>query len=226
MYRTVALLPIKAHSERLPNKNFRCLAGKPLFQWILSSLLSVKDIDVVVINTDARDELRAHGLEEQPRIVIRDRRMDLCGDFVSMNHVLRDDVDAVHADEYVMTHATNPLISASTIKRALEAYRSRKAGVDSLFSVNKVQKRFYRRDLSAINHDPDELVRTQDLELWYEENSCLYIFGRESFQSEGRRIGTTPMIFETPVPESVDIDDYDDWYIAESLLERRISGAQ
>ena len=87
----VALLPMKAHSSRVPGKNFRELSGKPLFRWILDTLLAVDEISKVVINTDARSILNDNGLEESDRIVIRDRKQELCGDEVSMNLVLEDD---------------------------------------------------------------------------------------------------------------------------------------
>jgi CMP-N-acetylneuraminic acid synthetase len=73
-YDTVALLPMKAHSERVSGKNFRPLAGKPLFRWILDTLLAVPAIDLVVINTDARDILADNGLVDSERVLIRDRR--------------------------------------------------------------------------------------------------------------------------------------------------------
>ena len=49
----VALLPMKAHSERVKGKNFKIFNGKPLYKWILDTLLSTNIIDKVVINTDA-----------------------------------------------------------------------------------------------------------------------------------------------------------------------------
>ena len=219
--RTVALLPMKANSERVKGKNFKSLSGMPLYQWILDSLLAVTEIDAVVINTDARDVLLANGLEESPRVVMRDRLPELCGDLVSMNQILGDDIRNCPADRYLMTHTTNPLIRPGTIERAIEAYDNRESGIDSLFSVNRVQARFYRKDMSAVNHDPDNLIRTQDLEEWYEENSCLYVFSKESFLATGSRIGKRPMLFLTPALESIDIDDQDDWEIAAALADRR-----
>ena len=106
--RVVALLPMKAHSERVKGKNFKPLAGKPLFKWILDSLLAVEDVDLVVINTDAREILLENGLQESDRVKIRDRKEELQGDFVSMNLILEDDIAAVPADTYLMTHTTNP----------------------------------------------------------------------------------------------------------------------
>lgn len=217
----VALLPMKANSERVKGKNFKNLAGKPLFRWILDTLLSVPQIDQVVINTDAREILAAAGLVETDKIVIRDRKPALCGDLVSMNLILQDDIDNIPADTYLMTHTTNPLLGSGTISKAISDYQRGidNDGCDSLFTVNPIQTRFYRADGSAVNHDPDNLIRTQDLEPWMEENSCLYLFSSSSFASTGARIGTHPIMLATPPIESVDIDTPDDWFIAEALAE-------
>lgn len=215
----VALLPMKAHSSRVPGKNFLELSGKPLFKWMLDTLLSVPEIERIIINTDARAILNDKGLTESERILIRDRKTKLCGDEVSMNRIIADDVNAVPADIYLMTHTTNPLLSANTIEDALDRFKRHHATgeTDSLFTVNKVQTRFYRKDGRPVNHDPDNLIPTQDLEPWYEENSNLYIFTRESFLQTNARIGLKPMMHETPNMESIDIDVQEDWDLAEAL---------
>ncbi|MBX3746971.1 MAG: acylneuraminate cytidylyltransferase family protein [Verrucomicrobiae bacterium] len=215
---------MKAHSARVKSKNFRNFAGRPLFRWILDTLLSLPEIDRVIINTDARQILAEHGLTDTDRILIRDRKPEICGDFVSMNKVLADDVENVEADAYLMTHTTNPLLGAGTIRGAIEAYwKAVGHGThDSLFTVNKFQTRFYRADGSAVNHDPDNLIRTQDLEPWFEENSNLYLFGRTSFAATQARIGRKPVLFETPPLESADIDDATGWMHAEVLALSRL----
>ncbi len=215
----VALLPMKAHSERVAGKNFRDFCGKPLFRWVLDTLLSVHEIERVVINTDAREILAENGLVEGDRVLIRDRKPDLCGDFVSMNLILEDDIAAVAADTYLMTHTTNPLLRRETIAGALAHFHEgrKQQSWDSVFSVNRFQTRFYREDMSAVNHDPDVLLRTQDLEVWYEENSNLYVFDRESFARTNARIGAKPSFFESQLFESVDIDDADSWRLAELI---------
>ncbi|MEQ1794018.1 MAG: acylneuraminate cytidylyltransferase family protein [Nitrospira sp.] len=213
--RIVALLPMKAHSERVKGKNFRVFNGKPLFRWVLDSLLSIELIDQVVINTDARAILAENGLTDSDRILIRDRLPEICGDFVSMNLILADDLTHVPADIYLMTHTTNPLLTGETIRAALARFEAARGEVDSLFTVNKFQTRFYRADGSPVNHDPNNLVRTQDLEPWFEENSNLYIFTRDSFVKTNARIGAKPMVFETPRIESFDIDTPADWTICE-----------
>ena len=213
--RIVALLPMKAHSERVKGKNFRIFNGKPLFRWVLDSLLSIELIEQVVINTDARSILVENGLADSDRVLIRDRLPEICGDFVSMNRILADDLAHVPADIYLMTHTTNPLLSSATIRAALARFTAGRDEFDSLFTVNKFQTRFYRADGSPVNHDPNNLVRTQDLEPWYEENSNLYIFTRDSFEKTNARIGVKPMMFETPRMESFDIDIPVDWTICE-----------
>jgi len=216
---------MKAHSARVSGKNFRPFAGKPLFRWILDTLLSIKEINQVVINTDACEILADHGLTDSDRVLIRERKPEICGDLVSMNLVLADDVANVPADVYLMTHTTNPLLGASTISEALTAFaNARQSGkADSLFSVNKFQTRFYRADASPVNHDPNNLIRTQDLEPWFEENSNLYLFTTESFTKTGARIGERPMLFETPRSESADIDDQEGWDLAETLAKARLA---
>jgi len=229
--KVVALLPMKANSERVRGKNFREFCGKPLFRWMLDTLLEVPEIDQVIINTDARQVLASHGLTDTDRVLIRDRKPEICGDLVSMNLVIADDLANVEAGVYLMTHTTNPLMSAATVRGALAAYlQARAAGsADSLFTVDKVQQRFYRADASAVNHDPDNLIRTQDLEPWFQENSNLYIFSRESFARTQARIGRRPMMYEGPTFESIDIDNAQDWdfavVAARYLKEQQAGGA-
>lgn len=227
--KVTALLPMKAHSARVKSKNFRPIAGKPLFRWILDTLCSTDEIDSVVINTDARALLADNGLDSgdyDGKVVIRDRKPDICGDFVSMNLVLLDDIENTQSDYYFMTHTTNPLLSAATISKILSAFleAERSDDADSLFAVNRHQTRFYAPDGSPINHDPANLIRTQDLPPYLEENSVGYVFTKDSFSRTEARIGARPVLFETPPLESVDIDEVSDWFVAESLLMRIAAG--
>ena len=217
----VALLPMKANSERVKGKNFRDFGGKPLFRWMLDTLLSVDEIDLVVINTDARHLLAEYGLIDSDRVLIRDRREEICGDLVSMNLIIKDDIENIAADIYLMTHTTNPFLSRSSVEAAIEKFQIavNKEVADSLFTVNKVQDRFYDVEAQPINHDPENLIRTQDLEPWYQENSNLYLFSEESFSATAARIGVNPTMLETAPYESTDIDTPDDWELGEVMVE-------
>ena len=106
----VALLPFKAHSERVPRKNFRLLGDKPLYAWMLDTLLALPAVECVVINTDAEAELAGDARLAHPKVRVRRRSAALCGDMVSMNLIIGDDIAAVPAAHYIMTHVTNPFL--------------------------------------------------------------------------------------------------------------------
>ena len=219
--RIVALLPMKANSERVKGKNFRDFGGKPLFRWVLDTLLSVAEIDLIVINTDARHILAEYGLIDNERILIRDRNEEICGDLISMNLIIKDDIKNIDSDIYLMTHTTNPFLSRHSVQAAIEKFQIavKAEGADSLFTVNKVQDRFYDVDVQPINHDPANLIRTQDLDPWYQENSNLYLFSKDSFYKTDARIGANPTMLVTAPYESTDIDTPDDWELGEVMVE-------
>ena len=222
---TVALFPMKLESERIKGKNFRNFCGQPLFLWMLNRLLDESSIQKILINTDARDKLSEFGIVDSEKILIRDRSKHLCGHDVSMNLIIEDDLNNISSQSFLMTHVTNPLLSASSIKLALSSYgRAIGQGFDSLFSVNKFQTRFYDFHAHPINHNPDDLIKTQDLEPWFEENSNLYIFSKQSFFKTNSRIGEKPFMFETAKFESVDIDNPADWEFAEMSMRFILEG--
>ena len=115
-----------------------------------------------------------------------------------------------------MTHTTNPFLSVKTICTAIDSYKRGLVNnsCDSLFTVDRIQDRFYEKDGTPVNHDPTNLVRTQDLKAWYKENSNLYIFSKDSFATTNARIGDKPLLLVTPKYESIDIDEPEDWDFA------------
>lgn len=220
-----ALLPFKKNSERVPQKNFKLLGDKELYKWILEKLIKMEEIDEVIINTDARKEIENDSIFRSKKINIRDRNTSICGDYISMNEIIKDDLMNSEFEFYVMTHTTNPFLSISTIKKALNKFfiEIENSHHDSLFTVNKIQTRFYKKNGIPFNHNPEILIRTQDLEPLYEENSNLYIFSKKSFLRSNSRIGKNPILYETDKYESIDIDDLQDWEIA-SLIAKNING--
>jgi CMP-N-acetylneuraminic acid synthetase len=137
-----------------------------------------------------------------------------------MNTVLLHDVSLVEADFYLQTHSTNPLLKAETVSRAIAAFLNSWPEHDSLFAVTPLQTRLWWGDGRAVNHDPDVLLRTQDLPPVYEENSNLYIFSRETLERRQNRIGQRPLLFEIDRAEAWDIDEELDFAIAGFLLEQ------
>lgn len=216
-----ALLPMRHESERVPGKNYRAFSGQPLYHHILRALLACPDVAKIVIDTDSLTI--AAGIRKHfPDVVLLDRPEHLRGGHVPMNEILLHDVSQVSSAYYLQTHATNPLLRSQTISRAIREFFAATPAHDSLFSVTRVQKRFWDGNGQAINHDPAVLLRTQDLPPIYEENSCLYIFTPRLLETYRTRIGSRPLMFEIDRIEAFDIDDETDFRVAEILAGREL----
>jgi len=221
MPQILALVPMRHHSQRVPGKNFRMLAGKPLYQHIIETLLSVPEIGQVLVDTDS-EPIREGLHHDFPEVMVAERPENLRADTVSMNDVLLYDTSLVEADFYLQTHSTNPLLRPETVSRAIRAFTADYPAHDSLFSVTRLQTRLYDQNGKALNHDPGELIQTQDLPPVYEENSCLYIFTREALARRHHRLGERPLMFEMEAAEAWDIDEELDFAIADFLLQQRV----
>lgn len=215
--KVIALVPMKGHSERVPGKNMRSFCGRPLFHWIIMSLQNSNYISKIIINTDSQ-EIARNTLENFNNVEIVERPESIRGDSVPMNDIIAYDLSRTHGEHFLQTHSTNPLLNTHTIDKAIESYFKGLGMYDSLFSVTCHQARLYWQDGRPINHNPQELLRTQELPPVYEENSNLYIFSRKSFsQSGNRRIGLKPQMFEMDRLEAVDIDEETDFLLAEAI---------
>jgi CMP-N-acetylneuraminic acid synthetase len=217
MIKLAALVPMRHHSQRVPEKNFRLIGGKPLFHHILGTLLEVDEIDEIYVDTDS--PIIINGVRESfPSIQIIERPKNLCADDTPMNEIIAYDISVIQAENYLQTHSTNPLLRKESISRAIQSFLKGKQKYDSLFSVTRLQTRLYTENGDAINHNPDELLQTQDLPPVYEENSCLYLFTEESIKTHGHRIGKSPFLFEIDPEEAWDIDTQLDFEITNFLL--------
>ena len=223
--RIVALVPMRHHSERVPGKNYRPFAGRPLYHHIVSSLLACPPIAQVVINTDS-PVLMADVARHFPQVRLLERPEHLRPDTVPMNDVLLHDVSAVEADFYLQTHSTNPLVRPETITGAVQQFLDNYPMYDSLFSVTRIQTRLWDSLTRPVNHNPAILLRTQDLPPIYEENSCLFLFSRATLEARHNRIGDRPLMFEMDRMEALDIDEELDFQVAEFLYLQRLEGEQ
>lgn len=213
-----AIVPIKKHSERVRKKNFRDFNGKPLYHWIVETLENTPEVDEIIINTDADQVIKQAA--DKFDVVISERPDELRGDLVSMNKIIRYEVERNEADLFLQTHCTNPLLQSATISEALNEFIASDDS-DSLFTVTKHQKMLYNEDMEPINHDPYNLSRTQDLPPVYEDNSNLFIFTAEAIENSGCRIGKNPTTYEMDEIESIDIDTESDFQLAEYFHDKQ-----
>jgi CMP-N-acetylneuraminic acid synthetase len=221
--RIVALVPMRDRSERVPGKNYRLLAGQPLFHHILHALAASTQLAEIAVDTDS-PSIKAGLAEHFPAVRVIERPEHLRAGEIPMNEILLHDTAQIPADYYLQTHSTNPLLRAETIDKAISAFFEAKPQPDSLFGITELHTRLYDAAGKAINHNPRELLRTQDLPPVYEENSCLYIFSQRSLEENGHRIGLSPLMFPIPREEAFDIDEEIDFQIADFLMRQRFNG--
>jgi CMP-N-acetylneuraminic acid synthetase len=223
MTRTVAVVPMRHNSERVLGKNYRPLAGIPLYHHIIRALSSVPEIDQIVIDTDSDfiiDDCAEHFADVQ--VLLRPEH--LRDGAIAMNDVLLNTLDQVDADVVLQTHSTNPFLKADTVSAALKLFTNSDGEFDSIFSVTRLQARLWDAETQPVNHDPSKLLRTQDLAPLFIENSCFFIFTPNLLQKRRNRIGVRPFMFEMGALEAVDIDTEEDFSLAAAIAEhRRIS---
>lgn len=215
-----AIVPMRHSSERVPGKNYRDFAGKPLYHRVVDSLLACEAINEVVIDTDSPTIMK-DAATHYPQVKVLERPAHLRAGEIPMNDVLLYTIGQLDADFFLQTHSTNPLLSADSVQRAVQQFLDNYPIYDSLFSVTRLQTRLWDSLSRAVNHNPNILLRTQDLPPIYEENSCLYIFSEDIIRRKHNRIGDRPYMLEIPAEEAQDIDIELDFRIAEFLFKER-----
>ena len=214
--KVTAVVPMKLNNRRLPQKNTKCFKnGKPLCWYILSTLLKINEIEEVYVycsNPDIKKYI-------PEGVNYLKRSEDLDQDSTKMNEVLQAFAREIPSDIYVMTHTTAPFIKSSSIKKGLEAVLS--GDFDSSFAVKKLQD-FLWKDGRPFNYELDNIPRTQDLPPLFEETSGFYIYKSNIITNLNRRIGQKPFLVEVGEIESIDIDEPEDFKIADAIYNRII----
>jgi CMP-N-acetylneuraminic acid synthetase len=210
-----AIVPMRHNSERVPGKNYRTLGDRPLYRHIVQTLLEVPEVSEVVIDTDSPTILE-DAAGTFPEVNLLERPEHLRAGDTPMNDVLLNTVAQLDADFFLQTHSTNPFLTAATISSGLRRL-AQHDDADSMFSVTRLQARLWNKDIKPLNHDPAVLLRTQDLDPIYLENSCMYVFSRETLLSRRNRIGLRPLVVEINGHEALDIDEESDFQVAELI---------
>ncbi len=206
-----AIVPIKLNSERVKNKNIREFTnGKPLCYYILDTLKKVKKIDEIYVYC-SNEEIKKY-IPDGVKFLKRNSNLDQ--NTTKINEVLTAFANDVDSDIYLLTHATAPFIKPETIEKGIDIILD--GEYDSVFTVQKIQN-FLWKDFKPLNYDLDNIPRTQDIEPIYEETSGLYIFKKSEILDNNRRIGSNPYMLEVSKIEAIDIDEEEDFVIADAI---------
>ncbi|RPH57149.1 MAG: acylneuraminate cytidylyltransferase family protein [Chloroflexi bacterium] len=184
-------------------------------------MLAAPEITDLLVDTDSApvmDGLRANF----PQVKIIERPEHLRAPEIPMNEILAYDTAQIEADFYLQTHSTNPLLKAETISAAIQKFLAAYPAYDSMFSVTRLQTRFWDALTRPINHNPAILLQTQDLPPVFEENSCFYLFTRPNLLARRNRLGERPLMYEISRFEAVDIDEEFDFQVADLMMRRRM----
>lgn len=214
-----AVIGMKEISQRVENKNFKILGNRPLYSWIIETLMDVEEITEIILNIqgDKLINILNEKYSKQNKIKILKRDKLLEGHDTPMTDIISSSIVSTKNEAILNTHTTNPFLSKKSLSDAIEKFLIDKKPI---FSVNVFQSRFYDHNLKPINHDPKFLLQTQDLKKVYEENSCFYIFDKSNFLKEKSRIFSNSSIFPLNKIESIDIDTNEDWDLAEIIAQR------
>lgn len=207
----IAVMPIKLKNERCPGKNTRLLGDKPLLQYELDSLKETGLCDE--INVYCSDEAVVPFLPEGVNFIRRPKELDLPTS--NFTQIFTCFMNEKNADVYVYAHATAPFVTVDTMKQCIEAVVS--GEYDSAFCAEKLQDYLWQ-DGKPLNFDATNVPRTQDLKPIFQETSGVYVFTKDVFEKYNRRIGMKPFIKEVSFREAVDIDNPEDFQLAEVML--------
>lgn len=210
--KTVALIPIKLNSQRLPYKNILPLAGHPLCWHICNTLNHVIGVDEVYVYCS--DETVTKYIPPNIRFLKRDKKLD--GNFIKGAEIYQSFINEVDAEVYILAHTTSPFIKKESIENALTNVLN--GSYDSAFSAERIQT-FAWYQGKPVNYDLNDVPRTQDIEPIWVETSGFFIFKKDIFTENHRRIGFTPYIQEVSGIEAIDIDEKQDYDLACKMVE-------
>lgn len=212
----VSFIPIKLNNQRLPGKNTMLLNGRPMCDYIFSTVCQVKGLDERYIYC-SDESIKPYIAPYEPQglhFLKRDKYLD--GFQVKGLEIIDYFVRDVDADIYLLTHVTQPFTRPESLQRSLDKVIS--GEYDSAFSAS-VLRDYMWMDGRPLNYNMKDIPRSQDMNPIYAETGAFFIFRREVFTELGQRIGNTPYICEVDQFESIDVDTREDFEFAEAAAE-------
>lgn len=224
----LAIIPARAGSKRLPNKNIKELAGKPLIAWTIDAALGSEFIDKIVLSTDSQDIADISASFGLPCTHLRPS--ELAKDDSTTDSVLTYEIEALESenqffDYIVLLQPTSPLRNSCDIDLALKEIDSKSK--DALVSMSvcehtPVFSNVLPDDLNLSNFiTPDKIKRTQELPVYYRVNGSIYIFKRKYIGDLVSIYSEKSIAYISRTDSDVDIDTIKDFEYAEFILSRK-----
>lgn len=213
MKKIVAVIPARAGSKGIPNKNIRLLNGKPMISYAISNALNSKYITDVIVSSDSDKVL---SIAEIMGAIPYRRNFELCGDSVTLDSVIYDVIKKIECDVVVTMQPTSPTLTVDSLDRAIEQFIS--SNLDTLIScVNDPRLSWKPDEMGVIRPAYEERVNRQYMKPEYVETGAFFITKREYVRMDSR-LGNKISVYEIPHQEAVDIDTFTDFLIAQHLM--------
>ena len=213
-----ALIPVRAGSQRVKNKNIRPFSGSSLLEIKIKQMLNIKELDGVIVNSESDEMLdiaKSLGAE------IYKREEYYASSTVPINEVYRNIGETTQADIIVYANATNPLLKNESVSSAITAFLNKSSQYDTLNSVHLI-KEFMWLNGKPINYELDNMPKSQDLPNIYALNFALNIFEKEYAICNASIVGKQPLLFELDSVEATDIDNEIDFEFAEFMYNKTL----
>jgi len=217
MARIVGLIPLRGGSKRIPYKNIREIAGKPLAYWACRAARESRSIDEIYISTeDSRIREVVESLHLGVKVI--ERPIGLANDRTTTDAVMLDFMGKVAFDLLVTIQATSPLTTAQDLDSAIDQFSHESC--DSLLTGVVVKRFFWTLDGLPLNYDFRHRPFSQDFPGSLMENGAFYITKRAVLKQYGNRLGGKIGVYVMPPATAMELDYPDDWPEVEELLIR------
>ena len=210
----IAMVPVRAGSTRVPNKNTRKFANTNLLELKLKVLKNVSEINQIIVSTDC--DIAAEIAYKQS-IKVQWRSKYYAGSEVTNDQHWLHIAKTTPGDIVFLAQVTSPLLRVSSIQKALNTF-SNSGSNDSLNSVS-VEKKFLWKDMNPINYDINVTPKSQDLPNIVSLNFAITIIHKQAMIKRKNVIGYRPYFFELDKVEALDIDDLFDFKVAELMYQ-------
>ncbi len=216
MKKTVAIIPIKSKSERIPGKNLKKINGVPFYQFLLKKLKKC-NFDEVYIDTDSK-QVKEFAKKNNFYVINRLKRLSTKN--ANGNDLLNYHFKLIKADYYFQLFVTSPLLSVKSINKCIRKLMTNKK-IDSIFTTKSVYTWFWFKK-KPVNYNPKVLPRSQDSIPVIYETTGLYGIKREALKKYKSRIGKNPFFFEVDDHEALDIDNKKDLSYFKYILRKNL----
>ncbi|MCT7495709.1 acylneuraminate cytidylyltransferase [Aliarcobacter cryaerophilus] len=219
----IAFIPVRCGSKSIPFKNIKEFCGKPLVYWNLEALENSKNINKIFVATDCEEIKNVVNSFNFSKVKIYDRDKENASDTSSTESVMLEFINKQNfndSDLFFLVQATSPLTQTKDFDKALETLKNENG--DSLLTCIRTKRFFWDKNANPINYDFINRPRRQDFDGLFMENGAFYINSIGNIQKDKNRLSGKIAIYEMEEFTAVEIDEEDDWLIAEKMMYKYI----